>query len=274
MISYGSRDGRYVSLQDFRREIVAPHLPGLTSCLEIGPFMRPTLSGEEVQLRTLDYYTTEQLRTQAEKLGRNPDLVIPVDYVVAGEQYDAVVLEKFSIIIACHVLEHIVEFVKFFQTMGNMLEENGMLLIVLPDKRYSFDRLRPNSSFAQIVYEYLDPDVERQKKLYSIETEVYYDFAVTGRKNDVGKRLHPDNLKTSLARWHPGCHCHVFEFEDAVRRIFLPLCGTGFIDFTLVTATLSRQLGEFALLFRKGRSGNAWAACDDFYELDETIARS
>lgn len=257
-------DGKYSSLVEFRREVLLKNVTLPCKCLEIGPFLNPTVSGTEVDLKILDFFDTQELRSQALAIGGNPER-ISVDYVCKNEQYDSIISEKFDLIIANHVVEHVVEFVKYFQTMRKLLNDGGALLVILPDRRYGFDRFRTNTALSQIIHEYLRPDIERQKQQYAIETEMYYDMGYVNGINFVDQRLNIENLERSISIWQPGCHAHVFEFPVSIEKVFLPLCSMGIIDFHMIEARMSQQFGEFALVLRTGREFNDWSLASKFY---------
>jgi SAM-dependent methyltransferase len=57
---------------------------------------------------------------------------------------------QFEFVAASHVLEHTANPLRALQEWKRVLEPDGMLLVVLPDKRASFDHKRPFTSFAHI----------------------------------------------------------------------------------------------------------------------------
>lgn len=56
----------------------------------------------------------------------------------------------FDYVVSSHVLEHIPDFVGFFKSVETVLKPNGDLVMIVPDKRYTFDILREPSSIEQI----------------------------------------------------------------------------------------------------------------------------
>ena len=260
----GERDGRYSSLEEFRRESLLELMNSDFSCLEVGPYTRPTFSASQCHLKTLDFYDTQELRSHALKIGVNPQDVISVDFVCKDENYCEVVKEKFDVVIAAHVAEHVVAFIKYFQSLRQLLKNEGYLLVVLPDKRYSFDKFRPDTDLSQLVFEYLYPDLPWQS-LHSLETSMYYDMEYIHKKNDVTNRLNISNLQKAATEWHPGVHSHIFQFEDAVPRIFAPLCAMGLIDFDIVDSRMCKQFGEFTVLLKAGNCKTNYESVEGFY---------
>src|SRR5689334_19087051 len=55
--------------------------------LEIGAGVRPTITDADVEMKYLDFYSTEELQSRVGKHGSNPADVVPVDYVAHSEDY-------------------------------------------------------------------------------------------------------------------------------------------------------------------------------------------
>lgn len=262
----GRMDGGYGSLEEFRREVILPYLNHPISALEIGPFIRPTLEKAEADLKTLDCYDTDELRQHAIRIGENPYSVIHVDYVCKDENYCNVVTDEFDMIIAAHVAEHVVGFVGYFQTLRKLLKHGGHCMIVLPDKRYSFDKFRSDTSLAYLIFQHLQPEFPA-KAFHALESAMLYDKGYINAENVAEERLSIDSLRKALDGWHPGVHSHVFQFEDVITKVFAPLCAMGLIDFDVLEARMSHQFGEFVVVLRAGRECTSWESVKDFYSL-------
>jgi hypothetical protein len=59
-------------------------------------------------------------------------------------------------VLASHVVEHIPDIISWFAQIAECLNPAGILSLIIPDKRFSFDRIRPLSSLAQVVGAYVD----------------------------------------------------------------------------------------------------------------------
>lgn len=58
--------------------------------------------------------------------------------------------ESFDYIVSSHVLEHIPDFIQFFLSVEKILAPDGDLVMLVPDKRYTFDALQDISSVVDI----------------------------------------------------------------------------------------------------------------------------
>jgi SAM-dependent methyltransferase len=57
---------------------------------------------------------------------------------------------SYDFLLACHVLEHIANPLKAMEEWKRVLSPGGVLLVIVPDKRGTFDRRRPFTSFEHI----------------------------------------------------------------------------------------------------------------------------
>ncbi len=111
--------------------------------LEIGPSLNPLVpKSQGWNSFSLDHATQEELR--AKYSGQQPiERIEPVDYVWKGGPIDTAVPKaqqgSFDAVIASHVIEHIPDPIGFFQSVAVLLKGNGLLSLVIPDKRLMFD---------------------------------------------------------------------------------------------------------------------------------------
>jgi SAM-dependent methyltransferase len=246
-----TNEEKYGCLADFRRAVLFRHAVLPCDVLEVGAFANPTVLPSEAQLKILDFYSTDELLEQAKRMGVNPERVLPVDYVCRNDDYLAVVPGRFDLIIANHVFEHVDNPVAWLQMVRRLSRDNALLLLVIPDKKYSFDKFRPDTALSHILYDYFVPD-RNLKEVHLLETALYYDLTYIGQKNELSYKLDPARLRHSLGESHPGIHTHVFQAETFESRIMKPLLFIGLIDMRLLEVEMCRQFGEFAVVLAAG----------------------
>ena len=240
--------------RDFRRSVLDRHIELPCRVLEVGAYCRPTVDGSEGSVKFLDYYSTEELAEQARKTGGDPQAVVPVDYVCSTDDYAEVVDETFDVVIANHVLEHVDHPIRWLQTVRGLLRDGGVLFVVLPDKKQSFDRFRPDTPLGHLLYEHLAPEHD-VAAAHSLETALHYDRTYVGEANRPETALDIERLKRAMTSSHPGVHRHVFQAETFAGRIIKPLLYTGLVDFDLLDVVNCLQFGEFAAVLKAGRNG-------------------
>ena len=240
------------SLRHFRRSVLDHHADLPCRVLEIGAFSEPTVDPSEAQVKFLDFHATEELRSMARTNGADPAAVVAVDYVCRTDDYTQVVDETFDLLVANHVLEHVDRTIDWLRMLRTLLRDGGLLFLVLPDKKQSFDRFRPDTPLSHLLYEHLAPDQDASS-VHSFEIELYYDRTYLGEENDPAVMLDVERLARSIAASPPGAHRHVFQFETFGEQIMKPLLYTGLLDFALLETRNCPQFGEFAVVLRAGR---------------------
>ena len=124
--------------------------------LEIGPSFSPMVPKSAGWTAfTLDHADKANLTRKYEALGVDCSKIEEVDFVWKGGAVHDCVPEAhhgtFDAIVACHVLEHIPDPISFFESLRILLTENGIVSLVLPDKRYTFDFLRPLTITSDLI---------------------------------------------------------------------------------------------------------------------------
>jgi hypothetical protein len=125
--------------------------------LEIGPLANPKVGKEQGSVTYLDHASTEELKQKYATNGQLADQIdalVDVDIVQHGDQtlVDAVGPErKFEYVIAAHVFEHIPFMVDWLSQVDAVLATGGILSLVLPDKRFTFDLNRRVTEFGEVL---------------------------------------------------------------------------------------------------------------------------
>jgi predicted SAM-dependent methyltransferase len=113
--------------------------------LEIGPLARPRVKKADGRISYVDHCSTEELRRaySANSLMRpHLDEIVEVDYVIkdGSTLSEAIGTDgPFDYIIASHVLEHLANPIGWLQDVAKVLTADGLVSLVIPDKRYCFD---------------------------------------------------------------------------------------------------------------------------------------
>lgn len=135
-------------------------------------------------------------------------------------------------LIASHLLEHLQFPLAALRAWYNLLAPGGVLLLRVPDKRYTFDKRRVRTSLAHLLSEHDDP------KLFGLRDH-YADFVANVAD------LRPDTQEfeqtiDDLMRRNYSIHFHAW-IDDDVREI---------VDFTQSAWRLEWDL----VVFRRARS--------------------
>ncbi|WP_081622819.1 MULTISPECIES: methyltransferase domain-containing protein [unclassified Thioalkalivibrio] len=145
--------------------------------LEIGTNHRPLAAkAAGYNVETLDWLDKGELIRECMRCGLDPSRVEEIDYVWRGERYaDLVDLSYggFDWIIASHVVEHVPDLVAFLRDCEQILNDRGVLVLAVPDKRYCFDRYRSISGLGEVLDRFF---AERSRHSIGtlVESHLYY----------------------------------------------------------------------------------------------------
>jgi predicted SAM-dependent methyltransferase len=75
-----------------------------------------------------------------------------VDYVLSdGVSLTEAIPDRFDLVYASHVVEHSTSLIHFLEECTELLAPGGVLSLVVPDKRYTFDRFRERASLGRVI---------------------------------------------------------------------------------------------------------------------------
>lgn len=124
--------------------------------LEFGPLANPVVAKSEGTIYYLDHLSTEGLRNKyANDKSIDISKIVPVDIVMDN---DLSVLESFGpfdYVIASHVFEHLANPIAWLQRLASYLKLDATLAMAIPDKRFTFDRLREPTSLSELLANYV-----------------------------------------------------------------------------------------------------------------------
>lgn len=142
-----------------RKSFFLNHLDKTSLGLEIGPSYNPIAPKKDgYNVKIMDHSDQQGL---IEKYKDNPyvstEPIEVVDYVWQGEPYkDLVNGETFNWILASHLVEHTPNFIGFINDCSEILKPGGKIMLVVPDKRYTFDKYRNLTSLSQVIDAYIE----------------------------------------------------------------------------------------------------------------------
>ena len=120
--------------------------------LEIGPLCFPSMDVSRPNIKTIDYFSKEELIENYKK-DPNVDLskICKVDYVVKSGRYLDVIKDKFDFVFSSHNIEHVPCIITFLNNLADVLKPNSFVFLCIPDYRYCFDRYRNESNIFEIL---------------------------------------------------------------------------------------------------------------------------
>jgi hypothetical protein len=205
---------------------------GKTTGLEIGAMDLPFVEPGEGNCDFADYRTDEELLEEARRVpGHNAEFVVPVTYNLRNGC--EAITKTYDWIAAAHVVEHISDLIWWFDALHSKLHDGGLVFLVVPDKRFTYDYHRRLTNLSDVV-------TAHQEGFRTPSFEQVFDhYFYTTNHMDPGqiwKGVRPDpalkNYAVAIARaenalkGYEDAHCSVFtpeSFNDLMNE--LAVCG-------------------------------------------------
>ena len=225
-------------------------------CIEIGPLDRPLLTKDLCKVIYIDHISDHELREKYREDGSvDCSKIEPIDFVWNGSLLPLSDLHKnYELIVACHVIEHVPNFVGFLLESEELLSSDGRIFLVIPDKQYTFDFLRKETSIDQVLAAHMTKRV--RPNLDQILDELIHSSNHSiemgwGTEETTSKLSYTRSLNSAYSVAcdifnrddYFDCHCWVFtetNFFQIMKNLNdLEILKIGYLDHT------STQSGEF-----------------------------
>ena len=265
------------------------------SGLEIGPLHMPLVPRDAAEVAYLDLYDRDRLY-ESHKINPNitrdniPEIDFPMWDGTRMRTLDEAAKEgaPFEWALASHVVEHVPDLVAWLQQVEAVTTPDGALVLVVPDRRFTFDAHRPPTTIGQILQAHEDGDT-------TPSVRAVYDHHRTAVTGDP-KKLHrsgPSEAETSVhdigytktqierARQGEYIDCHVWTYTDrSFPEIIAELRRLGLTDWSVETLLpVQGNDIEFYVVLRRGLSPELPEApglpdwVEQGIELQEEVAR-
>ena len=177
--------------------------------IEIGALNHPMRLPAGCSVRYADAFTSAELRKKypAELHGYE---IVEVDILTDAHLLSGVADGSLDFVIANHVLEHLENPLLALQNMMRVLRTGGVLFLALPDKRHSFDKDRPCTSFEHILEDF-QSGPEGSRRSHYLE---WIRLVEKASEPEVEDRLH-----MLLDELHYSIHFHVWSQFEVVSML-------------------------------------------------------
>jgi len=139
-------------------------IPKNASKLEIGPFFRPVIRGDNVKY--FDVLDRDSLVERAKALHYETEGIPEINFVDTNGDL-SIISEQFDIAVSSHCIEHQPDLADHLQKVGKLLKPGGCYFIIIPDKRYIFDHFISETTIADIVFKH-----DQQVKTHSLKSVI------------------------------------------------------------------------------------------------------
>jgi len=174
-------------MKNIREYIVRKIVNKESRILEIGPLNRPVVTRTDFpNVFYCDIRSTEDIKklytsnSYLELTGTvvNIETIVDVDFVI-NDSYKAIFkdIEKFDFVIVSHVLEHMPDIINFLIDINHVLKPNGKIIVIQPDKNFSFDFYRESASFRDAY------NVYQKKNNSYLSSDFYFNVVCQNHPN-------------------------------------------------------------------------------------------
>ena len=212
-----SRRDRFLALHDF----------SVGRGLEIGPLDSGLADPETDRVTYVDVLDTTGLR---EHYAHDPNVILElipqIDYPLQRDGVMQTLADAaspgapYDWVIASHVIEHVPDVIGWLAQVAELTVDDGVLLLAVPDRRYTFDRHRPPTTTGQAIQAHDAGDTRPSIR-------AVYDYFTSAVTVDPGKlwagapppgrsaRMHDEaTVRSMMERCRAGEYvdCHVWTY--------------------------------------------------------------
>ena len=242
--------------------------------IELGPLNRPIVRRGDSSVYYVDHCSRPELLIKFQ----GHALVVPediqeVDFIADGRPMAELAAECAPVdyIVASHVIEHVPDLAGWLKDMRTVLCDRGTLVLVVPDKRFTFDVMRREVAFEEVKSAY----EEKRKRpglrcicdhlsnvVQASTWHLWNDYRGLDKLPFYDP---PNNLKVAFQNYEAGkyidVHCWVFtpwSFLELLGDIEVSF-GLGF-ELQYFLTTQSHDLEFYVQLRRTNRPQTDWMA--------------
>jgi len=135
-------------------------------------------------------------------------------YISEANNLKAIPNENYDFLISSHCLEHCANTLKTVKEWLRVLKKGGAIMLILPDKKYTFDHNRPTTTFAHLEDDFKN-NIDEDDLTHLTEILELHNLS-----KDLPAGTREQFKNRSLSNYKNRClHHHIFDF-NLLQRIF------------------------------------------------------
>ena len=165
--------------------------------VEFGALHNPLkIDGSKALVLYADKYSKSDLVQNFPELKKIRESIVETDIFLDLDRDDLQVLieHDFDFYIANHVIEHLINPLKFLDRLNRIMKPGSYLYLAVPDKEYTFDRHRELTTWEHLYKEYLGNTTELSK-------EHLEDFIINITKDHINDSVRKKEMYDDYANW-------------------------------------------------------------------------
>jgi SAM-dependent methyltransferase len=244
-------DERTDALDVSARGRLARHLRG--DGIEVGPGSNPFPVPPGATIRYVDRWAPDEARRLYPEVPEaefpEPDVVI--DFDVNG--LDPFPTCSLDFVVASHVLEHLADPLGFLVDIHRVLRPGGVAIVLLPDRRRTFDSFRPPTLLSHLVEDHAC-GVTR------VADDHVEEFLALADKGASFTTWPEDSSRDEFLEWHRlrSIHVHCWTEAEFHGVLLHTVVGLGLSWEIVERIELEHDGIEFGYLLRRSRFRSLW----------------
>jgi SAM-dependent methyltransferase len=233
------------------RERISQYLRG--EGIEVGPGSNPFPLPSGATVRYVDRWTSAEARALYPELPAaefpEPDVVSNFDV----DRLDAFASGSLDFVIASHVLEHLADPLGFLVEIHRVLRPGGVAIVLLPDRRRTFDRTRPPTPLEHLIEEHANgvtrvADEHIEEFLTLADQGASYTIAPDGENREAFYDWHRDR----------SIHVHCWTDSEFHQVLLYAIVDLGLSWELLDRVQRTEGDEEFGYVLRRPRLHGVW----------------
>ncbi len=123
--------------------------------LEIGPLHNPLVRKSDADVLYVDHANADFLKQANQNPLINNDDIVDIDIIWGDRPLKQLVPQLMDYVVASHVIEHVPDMIGWLMDLRGALKEEGLICLAIPDRRFTFDLHRPESTIGELVEAHL-----------------------------------------------------------------------------------------------------------------------
>jgi SAM-dependent methyltransferase len=123
--------------------------------LEIGPLHNPLIKKTDGVVFYVDHVDANYLRQITKDPNISLDDIVDIDIICGDRPLKELVPQKMDYVVASHVIEHVPDMIGWLMDLHGALKDDGIICLAIPDRRFTYDLHRPESTAGELVEAYL-----------------------------------------------------------------------------------------------------------------------
>lgn len=151
--------------------------------VEFGALHNPLITCKQSKVVYVDRFSKKELLKKFPELKSHADSIVSTDIIlnIDDGDFSQLTKQKFDFFIANHVIEHLINPMRFLEKIHEVMSPNSILYLSIPNKEFTFDKHRKLTTNDHLWKEY-------QKKINELSDEHLNDFLLNITKDHIEPR--------------------------------------------------------------------------------------